>query len=86
MIRRISIFLVCISGCFNINLTLAQQISGQLFNTKSNSFEAAAEVYLLNTPFTTYTNALGKFRFSNVPEGSYVLMVNLNQNLIEIQS
>lgn len=62
---------------FNVYLTHAQQITGKIVDDKQQSV-IGAEVLIEGTDIISYTNASGKFRLFDVPDGAQTLIVRLD--------
>lgn len=64
---------------FLSGLTMQAQnypLSGQVVNGEQNQSLVGAHIQILDREFTTATNALGKFRFQNLPAGDYKLLIS----------
>ncbi|MEO6632917.1 MAG: carboxypeptidase-like regulatory domain-containing protein, partial [Mucilaginibacter sp.] len=73
MKKLLSLFFILAICCQAIAQNLTY-ISGVIANTNSQPV-AGATVALLNTNYTTVTNAKGEFRINNIPQGTYTLHI-----------
>lgn len=84
MIGRKRLMIVLAAIHFNMILTFGQSVSGRLMDKISGEPVAATQLTLANTDLVVFTNALGRFTFTEVPKGKYILQADINGEAMDI--
>lgn len=69
--------------CF-VNVLSSQKIIGKLTDKVSGAGQPAIQLSLVGTDISVFTNASGRFIFTDVPNGTYTMVANFNGSLVEV--
>lgn len=72
--KKLLILLTMLTICCSAFSQKSSSISGVITNSNARPV-ASATINLLNTNYSTVTNAKGEFKLNNIPEGSYTLHI-----------